>query len=98
MLDVLGAECGEQNICSAWGKFSASQKFFHSDQAKAFRLPKLLLVKVYFWHPKLCKMIDFISPQSKQILLTNNDFLTSEAGEKFPIVNGIPRFVNRENY
>jgi 2-polyprenyl-3-methyl-5-hydroxy-6-metoxy-1,4-benzoquinol methylase len=49
---------------------------------------------MYFSH----HMIDFISPKSKQHLAAQNGQLVSNAGETFPVVNGIPRFVERDNY
>jgi 2-polyprenyl-3-methyl-5-hydroxy-6-metoxy-1,4-benzoquinol methylase len=43
-------------------------------------------------------MIDFISPKSRQKLSRRNNELVSPSGESFPIVNEIPRFVQRSNY
>lgn len=43
-------------------------------------------------------MIDFVSPQSGKKLTAQNGALTSETGEQFPVVNGIPRFVPQDNY
>ena len=43
-------------------------------------------------------MIDFVSPQSGKKLTAQNNALTSESGESFPVVNGIPRFVPQDNY
>lgn len=43
-------------------------------------------------------MIDFVSPKSGKILTAQQSELISEAGEKFPVVNGIPRFVPQDNY
>jgi len=43
-------------------------------------------------------MIGFISPASKQALRSENQYLVSDSGEKFPVVNGIPRFVSPDNY
>ncbi len=43
-------------------------------------------------------MIDFVSPFTKQPLSQENGLLVSPAGEKFPVVKGIPRFVPQDNY
>ena len=43
-------------------------------------------------------MIDFVSPQSGKKLTARIGILTSETGETFPVVNGIPRFVPQDNY
>ncbi len=43
-------------------------------------------------------MIDFVSPLSGKKLTPQNNELISETGEKFPVVNGIPRFVPQDNY
>ncbi|MBK7966361.1 MAG: class I SAM-dependent methyltransferase [Bacteroidetes bacterium] len=43
-------------------------------------------------------MIDYISPQTNSALTENQGFLVSKEGEKFPIVNDIPRFVESNNY
>lgn len=43
-------------------------------------------------------MIDFVSPQSGKKLTAQQSELISETGEKFPVVNGIPRFVPQDNY
>lgn len=43
-------------------------------------------------------MISFVSPTSGLPLKEESDSLVSETGEKFPIVNGIPRFVSEDNY
>lgn len=43
-------------------------------------------------------MIKFISPVSKKALAVRNGQLVSESGEIFPIIKGIPRFVNADNY
>jgi 2-polyprenyl-3-methyl-5-hydroxy-6-metoxy-1,4-benzoquinol methylase len=43
-------------------------------------------------------MIDFVSPPSGKKLTPQNNELISETGEKFPVVNGIPRFVPQDNY
>src|SRR6186713_2131632 len=49
---------------------------------------------MYFRSP----MIELVSPGSKQLLSLRNDQLVSPSGESFPVVNGIPRFVERSNY
>jgi SAM-dependent methyltransferase len=43
-------------------------------------------------------MIHFVSPSSLQPLWREGDFLVSASGERFPVVNGIPRFVPAHNY
>lgn len=43
-------------------------------------------------------MIDFISPKSGAKLKKVAHFFISENGERFPIVNEIPRFVSPDNY
>jgi SAM-dependent methyltransferase len=43
-------------------------------------------------------MKDFVSPISKQPLTTKGNFLVSQSGEKYPIINDIPRFVSSDNY
>ncbi|HRS38057.1 MAG TPA: class I SAM-dependent methyltransferase [Bacteroidia bacterium] len=43
-------------------------------------------------------MIPFVSPSSRQTLRLEGDFLVSPSGERFPVINGIPRFVPAENY
>jgi SAM-dependent methyltransferase len=43
-------------------------------------------------------MIDYVSPLTGDKLFANGSFLVSERGEKFPVVNGIPRFVSNDNY
>jgi len=43
-------------------------------------------------------MINYTSPTTKATLTENQGFLTSEAGDKFPIVAAIPRFVPENNY
>ena len=43
-------------------------------------------------------MIPFVSPSSRQQLRREGDFLVAPSGERFPVVNGIPRFVPAENY
>ena len=43
-------------------------------------------------------MIDFVSPQSGKALTAENNFLASNNGEKFPVINDIPRFVELDNY
>ena len=43
-------------------------------------------------------MIDYISPQTNSALTENQGFLVSKEGEKFPIINDIPRFVESNNY
>lgn len=43
-------------------------------------------------------MIEYISPFTKQPLVKQGLFLISESGEKFPIIEGIPRFVPENNY
>ena len=43
-------------------------------------------------------MIDFISPKTYKKLSLRNDFLISDSAEKFPVINGIPRFVEQNNY
>ena len=44
------------------------------------------------------QMIDFISPKTRKKLFLQKGFLISETGEKFPVANGIPRFVEQNNY
>ncbi|MFN8287672.1 MAG: class I SAM-dependent methyltransferase [Chitinophagales bacterium] len=43
-------------------------------------------------------MIDFVSPKSGLGLVNTGSDLISSEGEKFPVVNGIPRFVPADNY
>jgi 2-polyprenyl-3-methyl-5-hydroxy-6-metoxy-1,4-benzoquinol methylase len=43
-------------------------------------------------------MIDFVSPKTKLPLKSENGFLVSDKGEKFPVIKGIPRFVEQNNY
>jgi len=43
-------------------------------------------------------MIDFICPETKSNLSLKEDHYLSEEGLKYPIVNNIPRFVNKNNY
>jgi 2-polyprenyl-3-methyl-5-hydroxy-6-metoxy-1,4-benzoquinol methylase len=43
-------------------------------------------------------LIPFVSPGSSCELQRDGDFLVSDAGERFPIVNDIPRFVQSESY
>lgn len=43
-------------------------------------------------------MIDFVSPVTGKKLHPENDFLATGNGEKFPVVNNIPRFVSADNY
>jgi 2-polyprenyl-3-methyl-5-hydroxy-6-metoxy-1,4-benzoquinol methylase len=43
-------------------------------------------------------MIDYISPYTKSALIENQGFLLGNNGEKFPIINNIPRFVESDNY
>lgn len=43
-------------------------------------------------------MIAFVSPQTGQALTAAGNELISSSGEKFPVVNGIPRFVPADNY
>ena len=43
-------------------------------------------------------MIDFVSPSTKEKLVPQNGHLVSSSGEKFPVVKGIPRFVEKDNY
>jgi ubiquinone/menaquinone biosynthesis C-methylase UbiE len=43
-------------------------------------------------------MIPFVSPKSGKNLHRQNGFLISDNGEKFPVVNDIPRFVPLDNY
>ena len=43
-------------------------------------------------------MINFISPNSKLPLTKRDSFLVSEAGEKFSLIDDIPRFVGTKNY
>lgn len=43
-------------------------------------------------------MIDYISPKTQLPLIENQGFLVTTDGEKFPIVNTIPRFVPNDNY
>lgn len=43
-------------------------------------------------------MINFISPASGAKLTPQNNELVAESGEKFPVVNGVPRFVPADNY
>ena len=42
--------------------------------------------------------IMLVSPVSGLPLIEKNNFLLSMKGEKFPIVNGIPRFISSDNY
>jgi 2-polyprenyl-3-methyl-5-hydroxy-6-metoxy-1,4-benzoquinol methylase len=41
---------------------------------------------------------ELISPKSGSLLTEDKDHLISQNGEKFPIINNIPRFVPSENY
>lgn len=43
-------------------------------------------------------MIDFVSPQTGKKLTRQDDFMISGNGEKFPVIKGIPRFVEQKNY
>lgn len=43
-------------------------------------------------------MIDLVSPISGKPLKKEDDFLVTPDGEKFPVVDGIPRFVESDNY
>lgn len=43
-------------------------------------------------------MIDYISPKTQLPLIENQGFLVTSGGEKFPLVNSIPRFVPNDNY
>ena len=42
--------------------------------------------------------VQFVSPFSVELLKQEGDSLTSDAGEKFPVINGIPRFVSSDSY
>lgn len=42
--------------------------------------------------------IPFISPDSGESLKQDGDFFISDSGEKFPVINGIPRFVSSDSY
>ena len=46
------------------------------------------------------KIFEFtlISPKSGLPLIKEKDYLISQNGEKFPIINNIPRFVPKDNY
>jgi len=43
-------------------------------------------------------MIKFISPESGELLELKQDKLTGRSGHEYPVINGIPRFVPKENY
>lgn len=43
-------------------------------------------------------MIDFISPLTGEKLTRENDHFISAKGEMFPVINGVPRFVEQDNY
>lgn len=43
-------------------------------------------------------MIDYISPKTQLPLIENQGFLVTSDGEKFPLINSIPRFVPNDNY
>jgi 2-polyprenyl-3-methyl-5-hydroxy-6-metoxy-1,4-benzoquinol methylase len=43
-------------------------------------------------------MVGFVSPVTGQLLREQNSQLVSDSGEKYPVVNGIPRFVPQDNY
>ncbi|MFN8299353.1 MAG: class I SAM-dependent methyltransferase [Chitinophagales bacterium] len=43
-------------------------------------------------------MIAFVSPKTGQALTAAGNELVTASGEKFPVVNGIPRFVPADNY
>ena len=43
-------------------------------------------------------MINFISPATGAKLTPQNNELIADSGEKFPVVNGVPRFVPADNY
>jgi 2-polyprenyl-3-methyl-5-hydroxy-6-metoxy-1,4-benzoquinol methylase len=43
-------------------------------------------------------MIDFVAPDTKDKLYLKDDFLCTEAGVCYPVINGIPRFVELDNY
>lgn len=43
-------------------------------------------------------MINYVSPETGLALEEEKDALVSSSGERFPIVNGIPRFVSKDNY
>lgn len=43
-------------------------------------------------------MINYISPKSGLPLHLESKYLSNESGEKFPVKNGIPRFVPEDNY
>lgn len=47
---------------------------------------------------KKADMIDFISPSTGEKLSIKNNSFISEKGESFPIINGVPRFVEQNNY
>lgn len=43
-------------------------------------------------------MKEYVSPNTQLKLQLEGNFLVGEKDEKFPIINGIPRFVNSDNY
>ena len=43
-------------------------------------------------------MIDFVAPLTKNKLVLSDSKLLSDSGEKFPVIDGIPRFVELDNY
>jgi len=43
-------------------------------------------------------MIDFVAPLTKNKLVLSDSKLVSDSGEKFPVIDGIPRFVELDNY
>jgi SAM-dependent methyltransferase len=43
-------------------------------------------------------MVDFAHPRTGDLLRSDGQLLVSTAGDAFPIVNGIPRFVDSEKY
>jgi 2-polyprenyl-3-methyl-5-hydroxy-6-metoxy-1,4-benzoquinol methylase len=43
-------------------------------------------------------MIKFTSPESGELLELKQDKLTGRSGHEYPVINGIPRFVSKENY
>ncbi len=43
-------------------------------------------------------MIPYVSPVTGQLLAASTDHLISESGEIFPVIDGIPRFVELDNY
>ncbi len=54
--------------------------------------------KKFYFAGQIDKMIDFVSPSSAEKLNRVDNSLVSSNGEKFSIVNEIPRFVAANNY